>query len=66
MRMLNRLLGRDSGGDVVDQPVEGYCFKCKDRRQIAGASMAYTKNGKPRVHGNCAVCNTRMSKLVKL
>jgi hypothetical protein len=45
--------------------VEGYCFRCKEPREITNAARVYRKNGKPRMHGYCTVCNARMPKWVK-
>ncbi len=41
--------------------IEGYCLKCKSKSGIKDASRMTMKNGRPRAHGFCVVCNTRMS-----
>lgn len=45
--------------------MEGYCFKCRDRRQIKNAVQVRMKNGRIRVQGVCQVCNTKISTLGK-
>jgi hypothetical protein len=64
MRLLDRILGRASSPNT-SEAAEGYCLRCKTHREIRDPTRMYTKNGKPRVHGYCTVCNAEMSRLVK-
>ncbi len=43
--------------------MEAYCFKCKAKREMKNLTQVWMKNGKPRIHGSCSVCNARMSSL---
>jgi hypothetical protein len=42
---------------------EGYCVKCKAKRQIKGETQVVMKNGRPATKGTCAVCGTKMFKI---
>ena len=64
MRMLDRLL-RKVGNLHSMGTVEGYCLRCKAHRKIKNSTRVDMKTGKPRIQGYCAVCNVKMSTLVK-
>lgn len=40
--------------------MEGFCVKCKTKREIKNATETTLKNGKPAVQGVCAICGTKM------
>lgn len=42
----------------------GYCMKCKEKREMKKAEDVTMKNGRPAVSGKCAVCGTKMFKIV--
>ena len=42
---------------------EGYCVKCKAKRQIKGETQVIMKNGRPATRGTCSVCGTKMFKI---
>jgi len=42
---------------------EGYCVKCKAKRQIKGETQVVMKNGRPATRGTCSVCGTKMFKI---
>ncbi|HEX2306563.1 MAG TPA: DUF5679 domain-containing protein [Nitrososphaeraceae archaeon] len=42
---------------------EGYCVKCKAKRQIKGEQQVIMKNGRPATKGTCSVCGTKMFKI---
>ena len=42
---------------------EGYCVKCKAKRQMKGESQVIMKNGRPATKGTCSVCGTKMFKI---
>lgn len=42
---------------------EGYCVKCKAKRQMKGESQVTMKNGRPATKGTCSVCGTKMFKI---
>jgi hypothetical protein len=43
--------------------MEGYCVKCKAKKEMRGASKITMKNGKPATTGTCPSCNTKMFKI---
>ena len=42
---------------------EGYCVKCKAKRQMKSESQVVMKNGRPATKGTCSVCGTKMFKI---
>jgi RNase P subunit RPR2 len=40
--------------------MEGYCVKCKAKREIKNPTQVTLKNGKPAIQGVCSVCGTKM------
>jgi hypothetical protein len=44
---------------------EGYCLKCKAKREMSNAQAITMKNGKPATTGSCPVCGTKMYKIGK-
>ncbi|MFA6082097.1 MAG: DUF5679 domain-containing protein [Patescibacteria group bacterium] len=45
--------------------MEGYCVKCKAKREMQGATQITMKNGKPASTGTCGTCGTKMFKIGK-
>lgn len=43
--------------------MEGYCVKCKEKREMKDAKQIEMKNGKPAVQGLCPVCGTKITKI---
>jgi len=43
--------------------IEGYCMKCKTKREIKDPKQVTMKNGKKALSGTCAVCGTKMFKI---
>jgi hypothetical protein len=43
---------------------EGYCVKCKQKREIKNPEQVTMKNGRPAVRGKCTVCGTGMYKIL--
>lgn len=43
---------------------EGYCVKCKTKREIADAQEVTMKNGRKALKGKCGVCGTGMYKIL--
>ncbi|MBN1439596.1 MAG: type I DNA topoisomerase [Anaerolineales bacterium] len=43
--------------------MEGYCLKCKAKREIAHPEPAFLSNGRPTTKGLCAVCGTKIQKM---
>ncbi len=45
--------------------MEGYCVKCKAKREIQNATATTLKNGRPATTGTCGVCGTKIFKIGK-
>ena len=43
---------------------EGYCVKCKAKREMTETSEVTMKNGRKAVRGKCSVCKTGMYKIL--
>ena len=43
--------------------MEGYCVKCKAKREMKDEREVTMKNGRPATQGICTVCNTKMFKI---
>jgi len=43
--------------------VEGYCVKCKSKREMKNSKSVTMKNGKPATEGVCPTCGTKMFKI---
>ena len=42
---------------------QGYCVKCKAKREIKGERAVIMKNGRNAITGTCSVCGTKMFKI---
>lgn len=45
--------------------MQGYCVKCKEKRDMVNATPVTFKNGKQGLTCNCPVCSTKMVRFVK-
>lgn len=43
--------------------MEGYCVKCKARREMKDAHQVTMKNGRPATEGTCPECGTKMFRI---
>ena len=43
---------------------EGYCVKCKAKKEIVDAAEVTTKNGRKAIKGKCPTCGTVMFKIL--
>ena len=43
--------------------MEGYCVKCKSKREMNDEKQVTMKNGRPATQGTCSVCSTKMFKI---
>ncbi len=41
----------------------GYCVKCREKRDMTNEEKVTMKNGKPATKGVCPVCGTKMFKI---
>jgi len=44
---------------------EGYCVKCKSKKEMKDAQEITMKNGRPATQGTCPDCGTKMFKIGK-
>jgi hypothetical protein len=45
--------------------MEGYCVKCKSKREMKSEKKVTMKNGRPATQGICSTCGTKMFKIGK-
>jgi hypothetical protein len=45
--------------------MEGYCFKCKVKKEIKNAQAVTLKNGRPANQGVCPTCGTKIFRIGK-
>ncbi|MEI6512177.1 MAG: DUF5679 domain-containing protein [bacterium] len=43
--------------------MEGYCLKCRTKREITNPTTTTLKNGKAAVTGTCPTCGKRIFKI---
>ena len=46
--------------------MQGYCVKCKKKREIEDAVEVKMKNGRPAMKGKCGVCGTGMYRILPM
>ena len=46
--------------------MEGYCVKCRAKKEIKNAKQVTMKNGRPAIQGTCPDCGTKIFKIGKL
>ncbi len=46
--------------------VEGYCMKCREKKEMSDAKQSKMKNGRDCVQGKCPSCGTKMFKIGKM
>jgi Domain of unknown function (DUF5679) len=44
--------------------MEGYCVKCKEKREIQDANEVTMKNGRKAMKGKCGTCGTGMFRIL--
>ena len=44
--------------------MEGYCLKCKAKKEMKGANEITMKNGRKAMNGNCLDCGTGQFKIL--
>lgn len=54
-----------SQGGVRMAAKEGYCVKCKAKKEIQDAKEITMKNGRPATQGLCPDCGTKIFKIGK-
>jgi hypothetical protein len=43
---------------------EGYCVKCREKRQITGGEVTETAKGRPMAKGKCPTCGTTVTRFL--
>jgi NAD-dependent SIR2 family protein deacetylase len=51
----------ENGGELM----QGYCVKCRAKREIKNPRSIVMKNKKPATQGVCPVCGTKMFRIGK-
>jgi hypothetical protein len=41
--------------------MQGYCLKCREKREMQDASEVTLKNGRAAIQGTCQVCGTKIT-----
>jgi hypothetical protein len=44
-----------------EESVQGYCLKCREKRDMVDAQEVTLKNNRPAMQGKCAVCGTKIT-----
>jgi len=50
-------------GDLVAEKYEGYCVKCKEKREFDG-EVKVSESGRRMAQGICPVCGTKMNRIL--
>jgi len=50
-------------GRIIMAAIQGYCMKCKTKREMKDPKAITMKNGKKAQSGTCEVCGTKMFKI---
>jgi uncharacterized Zn finger protein (UPF0148 family) len=58
------LLFQESDGSGRRNMPEGYCVKCKAKKEIADAVEELMKNGRKAIKGKCPTCGVVMFKIL--
>lgn len=45
--------------------MQGYCMKCRRKREMKNTRAIKMKNGRPATQGVCPVCGTKMFRIGK-
>jgi DNA topoisomerase-1 len=47
----------------MSEPMQAYCVKCKEKREMVNPHAIYTKSGTPATQGACVVCGTTLTRM---
>ena len=62
-RGIARIRRGDAGGD--QEAVEAFCLRCRVKTPMKKAVAVTLANGSEAMQGDCSVCGTRMSRIMK-
>ena len=59
--------GMDNQGNPVKKEgrMEGYCMKCRAKKEIKNPTSVTLKNGRPATRGVCPTCGTKIVRITK-
>ena len=60
------MLPKYGQGMSVQKTVQGYCVKCREKRDMKDPEVVTLKNGKPACKGICPTCGTKMFRIGKI
>jgi DNA-directed RNA polymerase subunit RPC12/RpoP len=63
--MDGRFIGTDDQEVTCMAAKEGYCVKCKAKKEIVEPQDITMKNGRPATQGTCPDCGTKIFKIGK-
>ena len=50
--------------NLINQTMEGYCVKCKSKKEIKAPVEVTMKNGRKAMKGKCPTCGTGMFRIL--
>ena len=67
IRAISRRVARICGSDAGDntEAVEAFCLRCRVKSPMKKAVAVTLANGSDAMQGDCLVCGTRMSRIMK-
>jgi hypothetical protein len=45
----------------MEGPMQGYCMKCREKREMKDPQQVTLKNGRAATQGTCATCGTKVT-----
>jgi hypothetical protein len=48
----------------INMKFEGYCVKCREKREIKEGTVGTTSRGRPMATGTCPVCGTKVTRFL--
>ena len=58
-RPTQRVVGRHQQRE--EWSMQGYCLKCREKREMNDAQAVTLKNGREAMQGSCSVCGTKIT-----
>jgi DNA topoisomerase I len=47
----------------MSDTIQAYCMKCREKRDMLGATAVFASNGTPGTRGTCTVCGTKLFRM---
>ena len=64
-RATNVRVGNTFRRQEEGEQIQGYCLKCRAKREIQDARAITMKNGRPATQGVCPICGTKIFRIGK-